>query len=81
VNLIKELQSSAIIATRDLGIVANYCNKVAAMCNGQIVEFAEVRDFFKNARHPYSQYLLEAAFASRGVTAKTKLDFGTAAKR
>jgi len=81
VNLIKELQSSAIIATRDLGIVANYCSKVAAMCNGQIVEFAEVRDFFKNARHPYSQYLLEAAFASRSMTAKTKLDLGTAAKR
>ncbi len=65
-NLLKKVQSSVILATRDLGIVANYCNKVAVMCNGQMVEFAEVRDFFKNAIHPYSHYLLAAAFTSHG---------------
>jgi len=65
-NLLKQHQSSVLLATRDLGIVANYCNKVAVLCNGQMVEFAEVRDFFKNAIHPYSHYLLAAAFASYG---------------
>jgi len=65
-KLVKELQSSVILATRDLGIVANYCNKVAVLCNGQMAEFAEVKDFFKNAVHPYSHYLLAAAFASHG---------------
>jgi peptide/nickel transport system ATP-binding protein len=63
-NLLKNLQSSVILATRDLGIVANYCNKVAVLCYGQMVEFAGVRDFFKNAIHPYSHYLSAAAFAS-----------------
>jgi len=65
-NILKKLQSSVVLATRDLGIVANYCNKVAVLCYGQMVEFAEVRDFFKNAVHPYSRYLLAAAFASHG---------------
>ena len=61
-DLLKKLQSSVILATRDLGIVANYCNKVAVMCNGQITEFSGVRDFFKHSIHPYSHYLLKAAF-------------------
>lgn len=69
-RLLVDLQSSVIIATRDLGIVANYCKKVAVMCNGQVVELAPVREFFKNAVHPYSHYLLEAAFASHGMTGR-----------
>jgi len=67
-NLLRKLQSSVILATRDLGIVANYCDKVGVLCDGQMVEFAPVRDFFKNAMHPYSHYLLAAAFASHGET-------------
>jgi len=63
-DLLKRLNSAVILATRDLGIVANYCSKVAVMCNGQLAEFTDVRDFFKNAVHPYSHYLLKAAFAS-----------------
>jgi len=63
-NLIDRFNASALIATRDLGIVAHYCNKVAVLCGGQIIEFRGVHDFFENALHPYSHYLLEAAFAS-----------------
>jgi oligopeptide/dipeptide ABC transporter ATP-binding protein len=69
-RLFSDLQSGVIIATRDLGIVANYCNRVAVMCNGQVVELAPVREFFKNAVHPYSHYLLEAAFASHGMAGR-----------
>jgi oligopeptide/dipeptide ABC transporter ATP-binding protein len=66
VSVIKKMKSSVILATRDLGIVAHYCNKVAVLCSGQLVELSEVKNFFKNAIHPYSKYLLEAAFASHG---------------
>ena len=73
-SLVNQLASGVILATRDLGIVAHYCNKVAVMCMGQIVEFAEVREFFKRALHPYSHYLLAAAFASHGQVIKEKWD-------
>lgn len=63
-NLVKDLDSTIVIATRDLGIVANYCNKIAVMHDGEIVEFCGVRDFFKNPQHPYSKYMLKIAFAS-----------------
>ena len=69
-NLISEMNSSVILATRDLGIVANYCNKVGVLCNGQLVEFSDKTNFFNNAKHPYSKYLLEAAFSSQGKMLK-----------
>lgn len=64
-GLLNELRAGVLLATRDLGIVANYCNKVAVLGQGELVETGSVRDFFKNARHPYSRYLLAAAFASQ----------------
>lgn len=69
-NLLSEKKSSIVLATRDLGIVANYCNKVIVMCSGKIVEQAKVKEIFKNAKHPYTRYLLEAAFASHGMDSK-----------
>lgn len=67
-RLFDDLHAGVVIATRDLGIVANYCNQVAVLCNGQVAELSPVREFFRNARHPYSHYLLEAAFASHGMS-------------
>lgn len=58
--------AAAILVTRDLGIVANYCHRVAVMQAGQVVEAAPVPVFFSAARHPYSVALLQAAFAARG---------------
>lgn len=68
-GLLEQLQAGVLLATRDLGIVANFCNKVAVMGSGRLVELAGVRDFFKNPCHPYSRYLLAAAFASEGQSA------------
>ncbi len=72
-EIIETLGSSVILATRDLGIVANYCNRVAVMHAGRIVELNTVQQFFQNPLHPYSQYLLNAAFASHDET--SQIDF------
>jgi ABC-type dipeptide/oligopeptide/nickel transport system ATPase component len=57
-DLIRELQSSAIVVTHDLGVVAHYCQRVNVMLNGQIVESAGVMDLFVRPRHAYTQKLL-----------------------
>jgi oligopeptide/dipeptide ABC transporter ATP-binding protein len=57
---IKERNMGAIIATRDLGIVAQYCDEVAILYAGQIVERANVSDFFREPLHPYSGELIRA---------------------
>lgn len=71
-GLFKKSRSSVILATRDLGIAANYCNKVLVLYNGEIVEFSDVQSFFENPRHPYSRYLLEIAFVSNDKNPKAK---------
>ena len=55
-----ERNMAAIIATRDLGIVAQYCDEIAVLYAGQIVERASVGEFFESPLHPYSQELITA---------------------
>ena len=57
-DLVRNQGSSVILITRDLGIVAHYCDRVAVMYAGQIIEEAPVNRFFAAARHPYSLELL-----------------------
>ncbi len=63
-RLLKESGSSAILITHDLGVVAQYCDRVAVMHAGQIVEIASVRAFFGQPKHPYSAGLLNALMTS-----------------
>lgn len=58
-NLQHELGSSVILITHDLGIVANFCNKVAIMYAGEIVESGTLEEVFDRSRlhHPYTQGL------------------------
>jgi oligopeptide/dipeptide ABC transporter ATP-binding protein len=79
-SLIKKMKSSVILATRDMGIVANYCNTVAVLCSGQLVEFCDKMDFFRSAKHPYSRYLLEAAFTLHGSAIEEELELSKSKK-
>jgi len=59
-SLLRERGSASLMITRDLGIVANYCDHVAVLYRGCLLEAADVRSFFANPRHPYSVELLSA---------------------
>jgi oligopeptide/dipeptide ABC transporter ATP-binding protein len=59
-DLVHRLGSSALLATRDMGIIANYCQRVGVLYAGQLVEIASVGEFFAKPRHPYSVALLDA---------------------
>ncbi len=52
----KDLGSSVLLITHDLGIVANFCDKVAIMYAGEIVEAGTLEDIFDKSRdhHPYT---------------------------
>ena len=60
-ELKRKLNTSMIMITHDLGIVAETCDKVAIMYAGRVVEYAEKRRLFLNPVHPYTQDLLQAA--------------------
>jgi len=57
-DLQKEMQTSIILITHDLGVVAEMADRVAVMYAGQIVELATSQDLFKNPQHPYTRSLL-----------------------
>lgn len=61
VNKLKEQLGMAIIwITHDLGVVAGLVKKVVVMYSGFMVEYAPVRDLYKNTSHPYTLGLLES---------------------
>jgi len=53
-NLKTEYDTAMIMITHDLGIVADICDKVAIMYAGDIVEYADKRDLYRNPKHPYT---------------------------
>jgi ABC-type dipeptide/oligopeptide/nickel transport system ATPase component len=59
-KLAHETGSAQLIVTADLGIAAHYCDKVAVMRGGQIVEVNETTVFFDSPSHPYSKRLLDS---------------------
>ena len=54
----KEEQSSILLITHDLGVVAEMCSRVIVMYAGKIVEEAPVGILFNNPTHPYTQGLI-----------------------
>ena len=55
-----EFGLSILFVTHDLGVVADFCDRVLVMYAGQIVEQAEVHRLFEHPAHPYSDALLAA---------------------
>jgi len=50
----------AIVITHDLGVVAHYCDDVAVMYAGGIVEQGATRDVLSRPRHPYTINLVDS---------------------
>ncbi len=63
-ELMKKLQTeydtSLIMITHNLGIIAELCQKVAIMYGGEIVEYGTVQEVFENPKHWYTYGLLHA---------------------
>jgi peptide/nickel transport system permease protein len=59
-DLQRELNTAMILVTHNFGVVADLCDRVAVMQEGQIVETGLVRDIFKRPQHAYTQSLLAA---------------------
>ncbi|WP_028044482.1 ABC transporter ATP-binding protein [Candidatus Stoquefichus massiliensis] len=53
-----ELDSSIIMITHDLGVVASLCDRIAIMYGGKIVEIGTADEIFYNPQHPYTKGLL-----------------------
>ena len=59
-QLQREFRAAIMFITHDLGVVADIADDVIVMYLGEIVERAPVREIFHNAKHPYTQGLMES---------------------
>ena len=60
-DLVSETGASALLVTREMGIVANFCDRVGVMDQGSLIEVAAVPEIFSRAVHPQTKALLAAA--------------------
>ncbi|WP_104092433.1 dipeptide/oligopeptide/nickel ABC transporter permease/ATP-binding protein [Arthrobacter sp. GMC3] len=59
-ELQRELSMAVILVTHNFGVVADLCDRVAVMQNGQIIETNTALELFANPTHPYTQMLLSS---------------------
>ena len=64
-NLLNDLQDelglSYLFIAHNLAVVEHFCDRIAVMYLGRIVEFADREAIYRNPLHPYTKALLSAA--------------------
>jgi len=65
-NELKESNdTSLLMITHDLGVIAETCERVAILYAGQVVEEADINDIFHDTMHPYTKGLLKSVTTLR----------------
>ena len=59
-DLARNTQMATAIITHDLGLAADYCDRIAVMHAGHLVEVAPTRELFDRPSHPYTAKLIAA---------------------
>ena len=59
-DLRKKFNTSVILITHDLGVIAKTCDNVALMYAGYIMEYTDVHTFYRDPLHPYAQALMKS---------------------
>lgn len=63
-DLLRDLQQersmALILVTHNFGVVADICDRVAVMKDGEIVETGDTRTIMKKPEHPYTRLLLDS---------------------
>ncbi len=68
-RLQRETGSSLILIGHDMGLMAQFVDRLAVMYGGRIVEIGTIAELFRDPRHPYTRLLIESlpSFAHRGT--------------
>jgi peptide/nickel transport system ATP-binding protein len=72
-SLQQRLGLAVLLITHDLGVVAEFCERVIVMYTGRIVEEAGVRQLFATPAHPYTRGLLKSLPSVTGAATGARL--------
>ncbi len=56
----RQFNTSILLVTHDMGVVAQMCSRVCVMYAGKIMEEADIETIFEKPAHPYTQALLDS---------------------
>jgi oligopeptide/dipeptide ABC transporter ATP-binding protein len=59
-DLVREIDLTVLLITHNIGVVAQFCSRIAVMYAGNVVEVARTREVLRSPKHPYTQGLLQA---------------------
>ncbi|MDE5096013.1 MAG: ABC transporter ATP-binding protein [Trichodesmium sp. St11_bin5] len=60
-KICQERQTSLLLISHDLAMVAEYCDRIAVMYGGEIVEIGAIQQIIQNPQHEYTKSLFAAA--------------------
>ena len=63
-----ELDATVLLVGHDMGLMAQFAERVGIMYGGKLVEVGTVHDIFHNPQHPYTQLLISSipSFETKG---------------
>ena len=68
-DMSRESRMSTLLITHDLGLAGEYCDRIAVMHAGHVVEIAPTEELLSHPAHPYTRRLLAATPTPRSTVA------------
>jgi len=67
-SLQERMNATVLLVGHDMGLMAQFVERIGIMYGGKLVEVGSVEDIFSNPRHPYTQLLISSipSFQTRG---------------
>jgi peptide/nickel transport system ATP-binding protein len=59
-NIQSEIGASVILVGHDMGLMAQFVQRLGVMYAGRLMEVSPVREIFNRPRHPYTQLLISS---------------------
>ena len=72
-SLTRQRQMATILITHDLGLAAQYCDRIAVMKDGVVIETSSPSNMFRQPEHAYTRRLMRAT-PRPGATARDLLE-------
>jgi peptide/nickel transport system ATP-binding protein len=61
-----------VLISHDLALVGEYCDRIAVMYEGKLVELGDTQDVFNRPQHPYTQTLVKSALHFQTAEGQTQ---------
>jgi len=71
-RLCRERQMALLLISHDLAMVGEYCDRIAVMYRGRVVESGLVKTILRQPQHEYTRSLLESALHIQAVSDEEK---------